>query len=436
VTTTITPSFTPTGIPTSYYNLFADAGLPLDPPLDPATGQPVTPERMGALFPTAILEQEMSSRAHHPIPEDLLEAYAAFRPTPLRRATSFERTLGTGCRVYFKYEGASPVGSHKLNTALAQAHYARQEGVTRLATETGAGQWGTALAYATQRLGLACAVYMVRVSFGQKPFRRTLMELFGATVCASPSPTTRAGREALAADPDHPGSLGIAISEAVEDAVTHPGTKYALGSVLNHVCLHQSIIGQEALRQVEDMGDFPDVVVGCHGGGSNFAGLAFPFLRHKLDGRPLLAVAAEPRSCPTLTRGTYRYDYGDTAHLTPQVKMYTLGADFRPDPIHAGGLRYHGASPQVSALVARGLVEPRAYAQSTTFQAACAFARAEGIVPAPESAHAIAAVVELAREADAACQPRAILFNLSGHGLLDLAAYQASLDGDLHDGEM
>ena len=430
MTTQITPRFTPTGIPTSYYNLFADARIALDPPLDPQTGAPITPEKLLRIFPAGVLEQEMSSQVHVAIPDEVLEAYASFRPTPLRRAVAFERALGTGCRIYYKYEGASPVGSHKLNTALAQAYLNKREGVTRLATETGAGQWGTALAYASQRFGLDCAVYMVRVSHGLKPARRTMMELFGATVTASPSPLTELGRKLLAERPDHPGSLGIAISEAVEDTVRTPGTKYALGSVLNHVLLHQTVIGQEALRQLEELGAFPDAVVACHGGGSNFGGLAFPFVRHRLDGRRLRIVAAEPASCPSLTRGEYRYDSGDTAGLTPLVKMHTLGAGFVPESIHAGGLRYHGAAPQVSRLLEEGLIEARSHEQDATFEAARLFARAEGLVPAPESAHAVAGAVQLAREADAEGAPQTILFGLSGHGLLDLGSYEAQARGN------
>ncbi len=427
----VTPRFTASGIPTTYYNLFADACLPQEPALDPDTHAPVAPEKMAALFPAGLLEQEMGSDAHVPIAEDILEAYAMFRPTPLRRAVAFERALGTRCQIYYKYEGASPVGSHKLNTALAQAYYNAREGVRRLATETGAGQWGTALAYSCQRFGLSCSVYMVNVSYHQKPFRRTMMELYGASVYASPSQQTAFGCTFARQNPAHHGSLGIAISEAIEDAVTHPGTKYALGSVLNHVLLHQSVIGQEAIRQMDDLGAFPDVVIGCHGGGSNFAGIAFPFLRHKLDGRSLRIIAAEPASCPTLTRGTYRFDHGDTAKMTPLMKMYTLGADFVPDPIHAGGLRYHGAAPQVSALLAQGLVEAQAFPQTATFDAGRLFAAAEGIVPAPESSHAIAAAIQAARAADAEGRTQRILFNLSGHGLLDLASYGDYLAGRL-----
>ncbi len=361
----------------------------------------------------------------------MLEAYAAYRPTPLLRARRLEADLGTRSALYFKFEGASPVGSHKLNTALPQAYLNAQEGVKKLATETGAGQWGTALAYASRRFGLECAVYMVRSSYDQKPFRRTMMELFGATVTPSPSAVTEAGRRILATNPEHPGSLGVAISEAVEHTVTHPGTKYALGSVLNHVLLHQTIIGQEAERQLAALGAFPDAVVACHGGGSNFGGLAFPFVKHKVGGKKLRILAAEPEACPSLTKGEFRYDYGDTARLTPMVRMHTLGAEYVPDPIHAGGLRYHGAAPQVSRLLHEGLIEARAYAQKTTFEAARQFALAEGIVPAPESAHAIAAAIQLAREADEEGRSRTVLFNVSGHGLLDLGSYESFLRGRL-----
>jgi len=415
--------YTASGIPTTFYNLFADARLSLAPPLDPATREPVAPEALARLFPQALLEQEMGVQAHVPVPEPVLDAFGIYRPTPLRRAQALERALGTRCTILYKYEGASPVGSHKLNTAIAQAYYNQQEGVTRLATETGGGQWGTALAFASRRFGLTCSVYMVRVSFEQKPARRTIMELYGASVRPSPSETTAFGRRLLEANPRHPGSLGVAISEAIEEAVSVPGTHYALGSVLNHVLLHQTVIGQEALRQLDSMSVFPDVVIGCHGGGSNFAGIAFPFVRHKLDGRRIRIIAAEPVSCPTLTKGEYRYDHGDTAGLTPLMKMHTLGADFLPDPIHAGGLRYHGAAPQVSALLDQGLIEAQAFDQDTTFEAGHQFALAEGIVPAPESCHAIAAAIRAAREADAEGDRKVILFNLSGHGMLELGAY-------------
>ena len=428
----IAPKLTATGIPTTYYNLFADLGIPGSPPLDPATKAPVAPEQLAALFPMGLLEQEMSSAVHVPIAEEVLAAYADFRPTPLRRARRFERAIGTKSAIYYKYEGVSPVGSHKLNTALAQAYYNKREGIARIATETGAGQWGTALAYACKTFGIACNVYMVSISYRQKPFRRTMMELYGATVQASPSKLTAFGRSLLERDPEHPGSLGIAISEAIEDTVTHPGTKYSLGSVLNHVLLHQSIIGQEALAQLDALGVFPDAVVGCHGGGSNFAGIAFPFLKHKAAGEDVQVVAAEPASCPTLTKGELRHDHGDAANMTPLMKMYTLGSGFVPDPIHAGGLRYHGSAPQVSELLARGMIEARAYPQLVTFDEARTFAGAEGIVPAPESAHAVAAAAELARQADAEGRTRTILFNLSGHGLLDLGAYADFLAGKIH----
>lgn len=431
MTFAITPRFTASGIPTTYYNLFADAGISVEPPLDPQTRAPIAPEKLLAIFPQAVLEQEMSAQAHVAIPEEVLEAYAAFRPSPLRRAQRLEKLLGTRCRIYYKFEGASPVGSHKLNTALPQAFYNKREGVKRLSTETGGGQWGTALAYAAQRFDLQSTVYMVRVSYNQKPLRKTMIELFGATLHASPSPMTEVGRKLLALRADHPGSLGIAISEAIEDAVHTPGTKYAIGSVLNHVLLHQTIIGQEALRQMEELGEFPDAVVACHGGGSNFGGLAFPFVRHRIDGRQVQILAAEPESCPSLTKGEYRYDLGDVAGLTPLIKMHTLGSDFMPDPIHAGGLRYHGSSPLVSRLLSDGLIEARAYPQRATFDAACVFARAEGLVPAPESAHAIAGGIQLAREADAAGKPRSILIGVSGHGLLELSAYEEFLQGRL-----
>ncbi len=419
------------GIPTAYYNVFADAKIPGEPPMDPETGAPVTPQKMGALFPMGLLEQEMGDSPRIPIPSPILEAYALYRPTPLRRAMLFEQAIDTRCRIFFKYEGASPVGSHKLNTAIAQAYYNHREGITRLATETGAGQWGTALAFSCRHFGLTCSVYMVQVSYHQKPFRRTMMELFGATVRPSPSQDTTFGRTVAEGHPDHPGSLGIAISEAIEDTVAHPGTRYALGSVLNHVLLHQSVIGQEALRQMDALGVFPDVVIGCHGGGSNFAGVAFPFLPYKLDGRDLRLLAAEPASCPTLTKGEYRLDFGDTARMTPLLKMYTLGSDFVPESIHAGGLRYHGSAPQVSSLLARGLIEARAYEQQTTFEAGCLFATSEGIVPAPESTHAIAAALQEAKAADREGRQLNILFNLSGHGLLDLQSYANYLGGKL-----
>jgi tryptophan synthase beta chain len=361
------------------------------------------------------------------------EAYALYRPTPLIRAERLEKALGTPAKIYFKYEGVSPVGSHKLNTALPQAFYNKMEGVTRLATETGAGQWGSSLAFACNYFGLECAVYMVKVSYEQKPYRKAMMRLYGATCVASPSITTQTGRDALAADPNSTGSLGMAIAEAVEDAAKREDTKYALGSVLNHVLLHQTIIGQEAIKQMELAGDYPDIVVGCHGGGSNFAGLAFPFLKDKLKGgkKELRAIAAEPKSCPTLTEGEFKYDFGDTVGLTPLMRMYSLGYDFMPPSIHAGGLRYHGASPIVSNLYHDKLIEAVAYSQKEIFEAAVFFAKYQGIVPAPESAHAIKAVFVEAEKCKQSGEAKTILFNLSGHGHFDMAAYDNFFDGKM-----
>jgi tryptophan synthase beta chain len=362
------------------------------------------------------------------------EIYALWRPTPLFRARRLEKALDTPAHIYYKYEGGSPAGSHKPNTAVPQAFYNKQEGVRRLTTETGAGQWGSSLAFACRQMDLECTVYMVRVSYGQKPYRRIMMETYGATVYPSPTELTHAGRNILEADPDSPGSLGIAISEAVEDAATHGDAKYSLGSVLNHVLLHQTVIGQEAIEQMELAGEYPDMVVGCVGGGSNFGGVAFPFIRENLkNGRDTRIVAVEPSSCPTLTKGRYVYDFGDTAGTTPMMKMYTLGHTFVPSGIHAGGLRYHGDSPIVSALVAKGLVEARAYAQNLTFEAGVLFARAEGIVPAPEVNHAIKATIDLALEAREAGEKKTILFNLCGHGHFDLSAYEQYLAGELVD---
>jgi tryptophan synthase beta chain len=368
------------------------------------------------------------------IPEEVREIYALWRPTPLFRARRLEKALDTPAHIYYKYEGGSPAGSHKPNTAVPQAFYNKQEGVRRLTTETGAGQWGSSLAFACRQMELECTVYMVRVSYGQKPYRRIMMETYGATVFPSPTELTNAGRNILEADPDSPGSLGIAISEAVEDAAMHGDAKYSLGSVLNHVILHQTVIGQEAIEQMELAGEYPDMVVGCVGGGSNFGGVAFPFIRENLkNGRDTRIVAVEPSSCPTLTKGRYVYDFGDTAGTTPMMKMYTLGHTFVPSGIHAGGLRYHGDSPIVSALVAEGLVEARAYAQNLTFEAGVLFARAEGIVPAPEVNHAIKATVDLALEAREAGEKKTILFNLCGHGHFDLSAYEQYLAGELVD---
>jgi tryptophan synthase beta chain len=421
-------------IPESWYNLVPDLPFGLDPPLNPATREPVGPEAFAPIFPQEIIRQEVTAEPYVAIPEEVREIYSLWRPTPLFRARRLERFLDTPSHIYYKYEGSSPTGSHKPNTAVPQAYYNLEEGVGRLTTETGAGQWGSSLAFACGVMGLDCTVYMVRVSYDQKPYRRIMMETYGATVHASPTDLTQAGRNVLEESPDSPGSLGIAISEAVEDAVANEDAKYSLGSVLNHVLLHQTVIGQEALKQLELAGEYPDVVVGCVGGGSNFAGVAFPFIRENLKGgRTTRILAVEPASCPTLTKGRYTYDFGDTAGTTPMMKMYTLGHTFVPSGIHAGGLRYHGESPIVSALVANGLVEARAYAQNPTFEAGVTFARTEGIVPAPEVNHAIKATMDLALEAREAGQQRVILLNLCGHGHFDLSAYEAYLAGNLID---
>jgi tryptophan synthase beta chain len=421
-------------LPEGWYNIVPDLPFDLAPPLNPATQEPVGPEAFEEIFPEGIIRQEVTAEPYVAIPEEVREIYALWRPTPLFRARRLEKALGTSAHVYYKYEGGSPAGSHKPNTAVPQAFYNRQEGVRRLTTETGAGQWGSSLAFACRQMDLECTVYMVRVSYGQKPYRRIMMETYGAAVHPSPTELTQAGRNILEDDPDSPGSLGIAISEAVEDAATHSDAKYSLGSVLNHVLLHQTVIGQEAIQQMELAGEYPDAVVGCVGGGSNFGGIAFPFIRENLrGGRDTKILAVEPASCPTLTKGRYVYDFGDTAGTTPMMKMYTLGHTFVPSGIHAGGLRYHGDSPIVSALVHEGLVEARAYAQNPTFEAGVLFARTEGIIPAPEVTHAIKATVDLALEAREAGEERVILFNLCGHGHFDLSAYEQYLAGELVD---
>ena len=421
-------------IPKQWYNLQADFSEPLPPPLHPGTREPATLEMMTQIFPENLARQEMCPDRWVEIPEPVREIYALWRPTPLLRAVRLERALKTPAHIYYKYEGASPAGSHKVNTSVPQAYFNRVAGTKRLATETGAGQWGSSLALACQLFGLECNVYMVNVSYQQKPYRRMLMHTWGATVHASPSNQTQFGRKMLAQDPHSPGSLGIAISEAVEDTVTHPHTKYSLGSVLNHVCLHQTVIGQEALRQMELAGEEPDVILACAGGGSNFAGLTFPFLQGKIkDKKNYRVVAVEPSACPSLTRGELRYDFGDTAETTPLLMMYTLGHKFMPAPIHAGGLRYHGMAPMVSHALKLGLIEAQAVHQTKVFEAGLLFARAEGIVPAPESAHAIAAVIAEAEQAREAGTKRVILFNLSGHGLLDLSAYETHLQGKIQD---
>jgi tryptophan synthase beta chain len=420
-------------IPSHWINLLPD--LPGDPvpPLHPGTMQPVGPDDLAAIFPMALIQQEVSPEPEVEIPEPVREAYRMWRPTPLYRARRLEQALNTPARIYYKYEGTSPAGSHKPNTAVAQAYENAQAGIRKLSTETGAGQWGSALAFACSLFGLECEVFMVGSSYDQKPYRRSMMETWGATTHRSPSDLTNAGR----GQAEHKtGSLGIAISEAVEVAAQSPDTNYSLGSVLNHVLLHQTVIGQEAILQMELAGERPDVIVGCVGGGSNFAGLTFPFIRQVLRGEAEMRfVAAEPAACPTLTRGVYRYDFGDTAGLTPLMPMYTLGHDFVPPPVHAGGLRYHGDAPMVCALVKEGIVEARAFRQNETFAAAVQFARTEGIIPGPEPAHAIRAVVQEAEAAREAGDQRVILFGLSGHGHFDLSAYDAYLSGSLEDPE-
>ena len=423
-------------IPRQWYNLAADLPSMPPPPLNPGTGQPIGPEALEPIFPMELILQEVSGERFIPIPDPVLDVLALWRPTPLMRALNWERELNTTCKIFYKYEGVSPSGSHKPNTAVAQAYYNAQAGTKRIATETGAGQWGSSLAFACNRFGLECKVYMVRVSYDSKPFRRTMMNAWGAECIASPSEETNAGRTILAANPDSAGSLGIAISEAVEDAAGREDTKYALGSVLNHVLLHQSIIGQEAQAQLKAAGAEPDVVVGCAGGGSNFAGLAFPFLADKIAGRDIRVVAAEPAACPTLTRGEYRYDFGDTAQMTPLLPMHSLGHTFMPASIHSGGLRYHGMAPLVSHAVNTGLVEANAWNQRECFAEAIRFARCEGILPAPEPTHAIRQVVAEVERARQEGVSRTIIFNLCGHGHLDMAAYEDYLSGRIVDAEL
>ena len=423
-----------TEIPTHWYNLCADLPEPVPPPLHPATRQPLTPDALAPVFPMNLIMQEASTERWIEIPEPVREIYALWRPTPLFRAVRFEQALQTPAHIYYKYEGASPAGSHKPNTAVAQAYYNKVAGTKRICTETGAGQWGSSLAFACRLFGLECTVYMVKVSFHQKPYRKLLMQTWGATVYSSPSENTEYGRKVLAEDPDCPGSLGIAISEAIQDAVTSGNAKYSLGSVLNHVCLHQTIVGQESLKQMELAGEEPDVIIGCVGGGSNFAGLAFPFIRRKIiEKKPYKILAVEPTSCPTLTKGDLKYDFGDTAEMTPLLMMYTLGHKFMPPRIHAGGLRYHGMAPMVSHVKKLGLIDAVAYPQTKVFEAAITFARSEGLVIAPETAHAVAAVTDEAIKCREEGKKRVILFNLSGHGQLDLAAYDTYLSGKMQD---
>ncbi|MGQ9682263.1 MAG: TrpB-like pyridoxal phosphate-dependent enzyme [Anaerolineae bacterium] len=421
-------------VPEAWYNIIPDMPVPIPPVLHPATHQPVGPADLAPLFPMELIKQEVATDRYIPIPEPVRQVYRLWRPSPLIRARRLEQALDTPARIYYKYEGVSPVGSHKPNTAVAQAYYNKQEGVTRLTTETGAGQWGSALSMACNFFGLECRVYMVKVSYQQKPYRRSIMQTFGATVVPSPSMETNIGRQILAADPESSGSLGIAISEALEAIGGRADTRYSLGSVLNHVLMHQTVIGEEALKQMAMVDSYPDVVIGCVGGGSNFAGIAFPFLRERLQkGVKTRFVAVEPAACPSLTKGVYAFDYGDSAGTAPIVKMYTLGHTFVPAGIHAGGLRYHGMSPLISALVKSGHVEAVAYPQLPVFESAVLFARQEGIVPAPESAHAIHAAVTEAMQAKEAGEARTILFNLSGHGYFDMGAYDSYFRGDLQD---
>lgn len=420
-------------IPKQWYNIISDMPNKPGPYYSPMTGKLASADDMSAIFPKEIIMQEMTTERFIDIPEEIRQMYAQWRPTPLFRARNLEKVLDTPARIYYKYEGVNATGSHKLNTALAQAYYNKAEGIKRLATETGAGQWGSALSMACNHFGMECTVYMVKVSYQQKPYRRSFMNTFGASVIASPSNLTNAGRQILEKDPESTGSLGIAISEAVEDAATHDDTNYALGSVLNHVCLHQTIIGMEAKKQMEMIDEYPDVIYACCGGGSNFAGITFPFLEDKIKGSMVRAVAVEPTACPTLTKGVFAYDYGDTAKMAPITKMYTLGHDFVPAGIHAGGLRYHGASPIISQLYHDGLIEAVAYGQRPVFDAAVMFARTEGIVPAPESAHAIRASIDEALRAKEAGEEKVILFNLSGHGYFDMTSYDLYFGGKLED---
>jgi tryptophan synthase beta chain len=420
-------------MPTRWYNVMPDMPVPMSPPLHPGTLQPVGPADLAPLFPMALIMQEVSQDRYIDIPEELQQIFRMWRPSPLFRAHRLEKALDTPAKIYYKYEGGSPAGSHKLNTAVAQAFYNKQEGIARLTTETGAGQWGSALALGCQFFGLELKVYMVKVSYHQKPYRRILMETWGAGVVASPSQDTNAGRQVLAQDAENPGSLGTAISEAVEDAATHEDTHYSLGSVLNHVLLHQTVIGQEARLQMEKAGDYPDIIVGCIGGGSNFAGLLLPFIPDKVSGKDVRIVCAEPEACPTLTKGLYRYDFGDTVGLTPLLKMYTLGHTFTPPRIHAGGLRYHGMAPIICHLYDQKLIEAAAVHQNATFEAAVSFARSEGIVPAPEPAHALRVAMDEALKCREYGEKKTILVGLSGHGHFDLAAYEEYLSGNLPD---
>ncbi|MEO8231906.1 MAG: TrpB-like pyridoxal phosphate-dependent enzyme [Ignavibacteriota bacterium] len=424
-------------MPQNYYNIQADMPNPMLPPLHPGTKQPIGPQDLAALFPMELIKQEVSKERYIEIPDEVRKIYKLYRPTPLYRAFELEKALDTPAKIYYKYEGVSPAGSHKSNTAIAQAFYNKMEGAKGLVTETGAGQWGSALSFACQKFGLSCEVYMVKISYDQKPYRKVMMNTWGATVIASPSRNTNSGRSILEQDPNSPGSLGIAISEAVERAATTEGINYALGSVLNHVLLHQTVIGQEAITQLEMAGDFPDIVVAPFGGGSNFAGIAFPFLRYNFqEGKNVRCIAVEPASCPKLTKGEFRYDFGDAVGLTPLIPMYTLGYTFLPEPIHAGGLRYHGAGAIVSQLLKDKLIEAKAVQQIECFEAGVKFAQTEGIIPAPEATHGIAQVIREAQQAKVEGKQKTILFNLSGHGYFDMSAYQAYFNGELKDHEL
>ena len=422
-------------IPRKWYNIQADLPYPVPPYIHPATGKPVGPDDLLSLFPLPLIEQEVSRQRWIDIPEEILDIYCLWRPTPLVRARRLEKILKTPAKIYYKNEGVSPAGSHKPNTAIAQAYYNKLAGKKRLATETGAGQWGCALALAGKFMGIEVTVYMVRVSYDQKPYRRLMMETWGATVYPSPSDKTSFGRKVLKENPNTLGTLGLAISEAVEDALTHEDTNYSLGSVLNHVCLHQTIIGEEILAQFKKLGEYPDVVISCVGGGSNFAGSSFPFIRDKINGKKVDIIAVEPAACPTLTKGIYTYDFGDMAQTTPIMPMFTLGHTFEPPGIHAGGLRYHGMSPLVSLVVKEGLVEARSCFQNPVFEAAVMFANSEAVIPAPESAHAIRVAIDEAVKAREEGKEKIILFNLSGHGLLDLSSYDRYYSGKLENFE-
>lgn len=420
-------------MPTRWYNIQPDLPAPLKPPVNPGTGQPLGPEDLLPIFPMNLIEQEVSMERYIDIPDELLDVYKIWRPTPLRRARRLEKALGTPARIYFKDESVSPAGSHKPNTSIAQAYYNKVAGVRKLTTETGAGQWGSALSFACNIFDLECEVYMVRCSYDQKPYRKFLMHLWNGSVYPSPSDRTESGRAILAKDPDTPGSLGIAISEAVEMAVKSDDVKYSLGSVLNHVLLHQTIVGQEVKKQLEIAGEDPDILIGCCGGGSNFAGFSFPFVKDKLDGKDIEIIGTEPTACPTLTRAPYRYDFGDSAEMTPLVMMHTLGHKFVPPGIHAGGLRYHGMAPLVSLLVDQEVIGARAYHQNSVFEAALTFARTEGTVPAPETSHAIKATIDEALKCKETGEEKCIVFMFSGHGHFDLSSYEAYLSGSLED---